>query len=54
METKNNELTNIKQKLRSSDIIIQELSQKIEDLEMNKKVFATKASEPVQDVIDEP
>ena len=54
MENKNNELANIKQKLRSSDIIIQELSQKIEDLEMNKKVFATKASEPVQDVIDEP
>ena len=54
MENKNNELTDIKQKLQGSNIINQELSQKIEDLGMNKNVFATKASEPVQDVIDEP
>ena len=31
MENKNKELTNIKQKLKSSNIINQELSQKIED-----------------------
>ena len=45
MENKNKELTNIKQKLKSSNIINQELSQKIEDLGMNKNV---------QDVIDKP
>ena len=54
MENKDNELTNIKQKLQSSNLINQKLSQELEDLWMNKNVFSIQTSEPVQDVIDEP
>ena len=54
MENKNNELTNIKQKLQSSNLINQKLSQELEDLWMNKNVFSIQTSEPVQGVIDEP
>ena len=53
MEDKNNELTNIKQKLQSSNLINQKLSQELEDLWMNKNVFPIQKSEPVQDSIDE-
>ena len=53
MENKDNELTNIKQKLKSSNLINQKLSQELEDLWMNKNVFPIQKSEPVQDSIDE-
>ena len=54
LENKNNELTNMKQKLQSSNLINQKLSQELEDLWMNKNVFPIQTSEPVQDAINEP